>query len=157
VDPVGGGFGGDKIDKAKGLQVAQIGAPVTLGEKAQKELASGPRSQYDQTFGLGLEHYLGLYKPLVLIAVGQDWREVRTLPSSMRRDKDVIMAAVRRSPKALLFAEGPVKFDKAVLMQAIETDWKVANGIIRNVIDSHDKDVLVELATRKQKEDGLRP
>jgi len=42
-------------------------------------------------------------------------------------------------------------------MEAIKTDWKVANGIIRNVIDSHDKDVLVELATRQQKEDGLIP
>ena len=146
VDPVGGGFGG--------LQVAQIGAVVTLNDKAQKVLESGDNGEFDAKFGLGVAHYLNQYKPLVLIAVRKDWREVRTLPPFMRGDKDVMMAAVKGSPKALLFANDPAKTDKAVLMEAIKKDWRLADDIIRNVIESRDGVVLAELNTRKQREYG---
>lgn len=135
--------------------VAQIGVnpyPVYMNEEKTQAIqdvlgmGSDPR---DLNPGHGIEHWLMYYKPIVLVAVTNDWKEIKTLPEEMLRDEDVLMAAVKKNVKALAYAKSPTN---KVLNFAIDKNWKVAEAIITKVLKITNRDVLARLTEKRRKE-----
>ncbi|CAK0851386.1 unnamed protein product, partial [Prorocentrum cordatum] len=80
---------------------------------------------------------------IVLEAVRRDWEALELADESMRSDPELVRVAVRQDWRATIHAIGPV--ETSTMVEAVQQDWRAIDMFLREDLPQGDLDALATL------------